>query len=81
MDDFFFKAFDLIMTHGQYSITVLLFIIIMYLYKANISLQKKLDKKDEKLFKIYEDYKNGTISTTQALGEIKNVLVEIRIKL
>ena len=81
MDDFFYKAFDMMMTHGQYSVTVMLIVGMMYLYKNNISLQKKLDKKDEKLFKIYEDYKNGTISTTQALGEIKNVLVEIRIKL
>ena len=81
MDDFLLKTFDMVMTHGQYSLPAVFLLIIMYLYKANNDLKKQLDRKDNKIFKLIDDYKNGTITTTQALSEIKNVLVEIKIKL
>lgn len=81
MDDFLFKAIDLVMTNGQYTVTVMLVCIIMFFYKHNQNLQKRIDKKDDRFMQIIDDYKNGTLSTSQALAEIKNVLNEIRLKL
>lgn len=81
MDDFLFKVIDLIMTNGQYTVTAMLIAIIMFFYKHNQNLQRRIDKKDDRFMQIIDDYKNGTLSTSQALAEIKNVLTEIRLKL
>lgn len=81
MDDFLFKVVDLVMTNGKYTIDVIMLLVIMFLYRHNQNLQKRIDRKDDRFMKIMEDYKNGTITTTQALAEIKNVLIEIKLKL
>lgn len=81
MDDFLFKVIDLILTNGQYTVTAMLIAVVMFFYKHNQNLQKRIDKKDDRFMQIIDDYKNGTLSTSQALAEIKNVLTEIRLKL
>lgn len=81
MDDFLFKVIDLVLTNGQYTVTAMLIAVVMFFYKHNQNLQKRIDKKDDRFMQIIDDYKNGTLSTSQALAEIKNVLTEIRLKL
>ena len=44
-------------------------------------LMKQLEKKDEKIYKIIDDYSKNNITITEALNGLKTVLIEIKAKL
>lgn len=44
-------------------------------------LTKQLEKKDEKIYKIIDDYSKNNITITEAMNGLKMVLIEIKAKL
>lgn len=42
---------------------------------------KQLEKKDEKIYKIIDDYSKNNITITEAMNGLKSVLIEIKAKL
>jgi hypothetical protein len=44
-------------------------------------LMKQMEKKDEKIYKILDDYSKNTITMTEALNSLKLVLIEIKAKI
>lgn len=66
---------------GATAIICILFLIVAFLFWDRLRLLKDLDKKDEKMEKIIEDYYRGNITLTEALNELRIILAEIKGKL
>jgi len=63
------------------ALTAILLGIIMALGWYCFRLMKQLEKKDEKIYKIIDDYSKNNITITEALNGLKMVLIEIKSKL
>lgn len=63
------------------ALTALLLGIIVFLGWYCFRLTKQLEKKDEKIYKIIDDYSKNNITITEALNGLKMVLIEIKSKL
>lgn len=81
MDDILFKIIDLVMTNGQYTIVAVLILVIMFLYKTNSDMQKRIDKKDETLLSIFEKYYESVESMKQFMSEVRKVLTDFKNRL
>jgi len=62
-------------------LTALLLGIIVALGWYCFRLMKQLEKKDEKIYKIIDDYSKNNITITEAMLGLKMVLIEIKAKL
>ena len=61
-------------------VTLLLAIIIVLGWYC-FRMMKQLEKKDDKIYKIIDDYSKNNITITEALNGLKTVLIEIKAKL
>lgn len=67
-----------ILVGGPAAIVAILSIIIYALYKETKSLKSEIKTKDERIYKIIQDYYDGTRTLTNAIDGIKTVLGEIK---
>lgn len=81
MDDILFKIIDLVMSNGQYTITAILILVIMFFYKNNSDMQKRIDKKDNEILNIIKKYQEGAINSQQCMQELKKALIDIKNRL
>lgn len=66
---------------GQGAITAILLGAIGFLLWDRKRLTETINKKDEKIEKIIDDYYKGNLTLTEALNGLKMVLMEIKVKL
>lgn len=66
---------------GNDSLIIILLGIIAALGWYCFRLMKQLEKKDEKIYKIIDDYSKNNITITEALNGLKMVLIEIKAKI
>jgi len=72
------KIVDIIINGGQHAIDFILFAIILILIHERNRLIKEINKKEEKIDKIIEDYYEGNLTLSEALNSLKLVLYEIK---
>lgn len=81
MDKLFESLVSLIAKGDGGSLTAVLLGIIIALGWYCFRLMKQLEKKDEKIYKIIDDYSNNNITITEAMTGLKMVLIEIKAKI
>lgn len=81
MGDLLKAIFDAVTQGGAGAITVLLLIMVGGLGWYCFRLVRQLEQKDEKIYKIIDDYSKNNITITEALNGLKMVLIEIKAKL
>lgn len=81
MDELLKLLVENIATGGSVAIITLLLLFVGLLIWDRRRLIKDLDKKEEKIDKIIDDYYKGNMTLTDALNGLKLVLVEIKAKL
>lgn len=79
--DFIQSIIKMIVAGDTGSIIVILLGIISVLGWYCWKLLKQVEKKDEKVYKIIDDYSKNNITMTDALNGIKTVLIEIKAKI
>ena len=63
------------------ALTAVLLAIVIGLSWLVYKLYKQNEKKDEKIYKIIDEYSKNNITITEALNSLKMVLIEIKAKL
>ena len=63
------------------ALVAILLLIIVVLGWFCFRMMKQLEKKDDKIYKIIDDYSKNNITITEALNGLKTVLIEIKAKL
>jgi uncharacterized membrane protein len=81
MDTLFEKLFGVLLGGGPAAIIAVLIIIILFLWYERKRLLEEIEKKDDKIDKIIEDYTKGNVTLSEALNSLKFVLFEIKGKL
>lgn len=81
MGDIFKSVVEMIAKGEAGALTAVLIAIIAALGWYCFRLVKQLEQKDEKIYKIIEDYSKNNITITEALNGLKMVLIEIKAKL
>ena len=81
MGDIFTSIIEMIAKGETGSLTAILLLVIAGLGWHCFRLMKQLEKKDEKIYKIIEDYSKNNITITEALNGLKMVLIEIKAKI
>lgn len=81
MGDIFTKIIEMIAKGEAGALTALLLAMIAALSWYCFRLMKQLEAKDEKIYKIIDDYSKNNITITEALNSLKLVLIEIKAKL
>ena len=81
MGDLFQSVVQMIAKGEAGALTAILLAIIGVLGWYCFRLMKQLEKKDEKIYKIIDDYSKNNITITDALNGLKTVLIEIKAKL
>lgn len=79
--DILSKGFDYIVSGGYKGIIALLMIIIGLLLVERKRLQANLEKKEEKIEEILDNYYKGNLTLSEALSGLKVLLAEIKSKL
>ncbi len=67
--------------NGTQALPVVLGVIIWHLLGENKKLKSEIEKKDERIDKIVDDYHRGNLTLTEALNSLKLVLFEIKGKI
>jgi F0F1-type ATP synthase membrane subunit b/b' len=81
MDGIFQALITAMLSGGQGAITAILLAAIGFLLWDRKRLTDIINKKDEKIEKIIDDYYRGNLTLTEALNGLKMVLMEIKVKL
>lgn len=81
MSDIFKSLIEMIAKGEAGAMVAVLLAIIVGLGWYCVKLMKQLEKKDEKIYKIIEDYSKNNITITEAMNGLKMVLIEIKAKL
>lgn len=81
MEDIIKSVVELIAKGGDGALTAVLLGMIGLLAWYCWRLTKQLEKKDEKIYKILDDYSKNNITITEAMNGLKMVLIEIKAKL
>lgn len=81
MTDIFKSLVEMIAKGEASAIVALLIAIIAGLGWYCVKLMKQLETKDEKIYKIIDDYSKNNITITEAMNGLKMVLIEIKAKL
>lgn len=81
MGDLIKSVVEMIAKGDGGALTALLLGIIGVLGWYCFRLTKQLEKKDEKIYKIIDDYSKNNITITEAMNGLKMVLIEIKAKL
>lgn len=81
MGDLFKSVVEMIAKGEAGALTAVLMGIIGVLGWYCFRLTKQLEKKDEKIYKIIDDYSKNNITITEAMNGLKMVLIEIKAKL
>lgn len=81
MDDIISNLLSAITTGGQSSLIAVMIIVIAALGWYCYRLMQQLEKKDEKIYKIIDDYSKNNLTIAEALNSLKMVLIEIKAKL
>jgi hypothetical protein len=81
MGDIFQSVISMIAKGEAGAITAILLGIIGFLGWYCFRQMKQLEKKDEKIYKIIDDYSKNNITITEAMNGLKMVLIEIKAKL
>lgn len=79
--DLLSKGFDYIVSGGFKGIIALLLIFIGLLLWDRKHLQENLEKKEEKIEEILDNYYKGNLTLSEALSGLKVLLAEIKSKL
>lgn len=79
--DLLSKGFDYIVSGGFKGIIALLLIFIGLLLWDRKHLQENLEKKEEKIEEILDNYYRGNLTLSEALSGLKVLLAEIKSKL
>lgn len=81
MGDMFQSLISVIAKGDSGALIALLLGIIISLGWYCFRLMKQLEKKDEKIYKIIDDYSKNNITITEAMNGLKMVLIEIKAKI
>lgn len=81
MDDIFKTLVEMLAKGEAGALLALLLGIIGFLGWYCHRLMKQLETKDEKIYKIIDDYSKNNITITEAMNGLKMVLIEIKAKL
>lgn len=81
MGDIITAIVALVAKGGAGALTAVLMMIIAGLSWIVFKLLKSNQTKDEKIYKIIDDYSKNNITITEALNSLKMVLIEIKAKL
>jgi hypothetical protein len=81
MDTLIEKFFGAILGGGPQAIIAVLIIFILILWFERKRLLAEIEKKDDKIDRIIEDYTKGNVTLSEALNSLKFVLFEIKGKL
>lgn len=79
--DLLSKGFDYIVSGGVKGVLALLSLFIAVLLWDRKSLQENLEKKEEKIEEILDNYYKGNLTLSEALAGLKVLLSEIKSKL
>jgi hypothetical protein len=75
------KLLGIILTGGPSALIAVLVMIIIFLWFERKRLLHELEKKDDKIDRIIDDYSKGNVTLGEALNSLKLVLYEIKGKL
>jgi hypothetical protein len=75
------KLLGLILNGGPTALIAVLVMIILFLWFERKRLLHELEKKDDKIDRIIDDYSKGNVTLGEALNSLKFVLYEIKGKL
>lgn len=78
MDAIIEKLLVALLSGGPTAIIAVLLLIIFGLFIERKRLLKEIEKKDDKLDKIIDDYYKGNMTISQAFNSLKEVLYEIK---
>lgn len=67
--------------NGAQAVPIIMGLIIWYLLDERKKLLAEIEKKDERIDKIVDDYHRGNLTLTEALNSLKLVLFEIKGKI
>lgn len=81
VDDLIQKLLVALLGGGPSAIIAVLLIIIIFLVLERRRLLKEIEKKDDKIDKIIDDYYKGNMTISEAFNSLKMVLFEIKSKL
>lgn len=82
MGDISFQhIFDVVISGGPQSVISILMVIIAGLVWDRTRLQNNLNKKDDKIEEVIDNYYKGNTSLTDALNSLKVLLSEIKSKM
>jgi hypothetical protein len=75
------KLLGIILNGGPSALIAVLVMIIIFLWFERKRLLHELEKKDDKIDRIIDDYSKGNVTLGEALNSLKLVLYEIKGKL
>jgi hypothetical protein len=75
------KLLGIILNGGPTALIAVFVIIILFLWFERKRLLHELEKKDDKIDRIIDDYSKGNVTLGEALNSLKLVLYEIKGKL
>jgi hypothetical protein len=75
------KLLGIILNGGPTALIAVLVMIIIFLWFERKRLLHELEKKDDKIDRIIDDYSKGNVTLGEALNSLKLVLYEIKGKL
>jgi hypothetical protein len=81
MDTLFENIFGAILNGGPTAIIAVLVIVILALWFERKRLLGEVERKEEKIDKIIDDYAKGNVTLSEALNSLKFVLAEIKGKI
>lgn len=81
MENFIGQLLAAAMSGGPQAIIAILMVVIIILFLERRRLVKDIERKDQKIEKIIDEYYKGNITLAQALNSLKVVLFEIKSKL
>lgn len=78
MEEMVTQLFNLVLSGGTNSITAILMLVIIGFILDRRRQLAEMEKKDAKVDKIIADYYEGNTTLTEALNDLRMVLVEIK---
>lgn len=81
MESIFEKLIGVLLGGGPQAISAILLLIIVLLILDRRRILKEVERKDEKIEKIVDDYYSGNKSLAESLTSLKLVMFEIKSKL
>ena len=81
MDTIFQSLIPMIISGGQGAIVAILVVVIVFLFIERKRLIHDIEKKENKIDKIIEDYYKGNISLTEALNSLRIIMIELKSEL